>query len=161
MGAGEFPAGAGLAGSDPVNPASASIFGRAPARALTFDLLTRRFLFNSDGSATDTHPVDQKVVLALGVELGALLAAPTIGNRLRARLSRVAPQKIAAIALDEVRVTLKRLLDANDIALLSVDVDGETVRGRVTIAIAYVNLRDPATNPQNPVLNTKTVKLVT
>jgi len=160
MGAGEFPAGYGLAGLDPLNPISPSIFGNQPVPAIYFDLLTRRFLFDTNGRARGMHPIDQRVLLMLGVELGSIPSSPTVGNRFRKRLSRVAAAKMDAIALDETKVTLKTLLDAGDIALLSVATDGKTVPGRVVIAIGYVNLRDPKTNLRNPGLNAQTLNLL-
>lgn len=159
MGAGEFPAGFGLAGADPLNPVSDTIYGRAPARAIFFDLLTRRFVF--DGSrARDMHPITQRAIFLIGIELGSVPSSPTVGNRFRKRLSRVPAAKMDAIALDETKVAWKALLDSGDIAILSVATDSKTQRGRVTIAISFVNLRDPKTDRRNPGLNAQALTLV-
>jgi hypothetical protein len=48
------------------------------------------------------------------------------------------------------------LIENNDIILVSVVAD-TSVRGRNQFAIAFVNLRDPKTNPKFPLQNQQTV----
>lgn len=159
MGAGDYGAGLGGAGFDPVLPASSPITDAAPPLAVYFDLATKTYLSNADGTLKGMHPVDQRVVLALGIEAGSLTGVPSQGHRFRSRLSRVPPATIPRIALDETRLALKNLLLAKDILLLAVETD-TTVRGRVLIAVTYVNMRDPATNIRNPNLSARKLNVV-
>jgi len=140
MPAGSFGAGVGPAGADP-SPVSAPTTAR-PTRALRYDLATRRFVEDGTGAFVDVHPVDQKVAFLLGTEQGSLPSTPTLGQRYRARVNGVDPKQIPAVVTDETRLALAALLAAGDIDLLDVQTDAR-VRGRVLIAVTYVNLRDP------------------
>ena len=81
-GIGWFPAGIGAAGHDPVIPPGAPRDVYPPA-ALQFDGQTRNYPLNETGFYEASHPVDQRVALALSISRGAIAAAPNIGNRLR------------------------------------------------------------------------------
>lgn len=135
-------AGTGLAGFTPlgfdaivVNPDE-----RVPdaARALLFDLTTRVFPPLEDGSLQEVHWVDATVALAIGFERGSIPAAPEHGLN-TARLRRVSKAAARVVTQNEVRNSLKKLLDDGDIELLSVDVAGGN--GRLGIELRYVNKR--------------------
>lgn len=135
-GAGSSPAGATPAGLDVVVQAPTQ---RAPApAALRLDLGTRDFVV-IDGAYAELHPVDQEVLLALGIEKGKLASTPDVGNRIR-RNRRVAPAILETVVRNDVRLDLAHLLDAGKIELLAVDVD-TSVRGQTKVAITYRNLR--------------------
>ena len=76
MGAGTWPAGSIIAGGD--------VFTSSPAvpprtAAAQYSPTGRVVVVNADGSVAVVHYVDQQVSLALGVPLGSIKAAPTIG----------------------------------------------------------------------------------
>lgn len=137
-GAGDFSAGEGPAGFDPVveNP---NLGAEDAARALLFDLTTREFPPLPDGSLQEVHWVDAAVALMIGFELGGIPAAPEKGLNTR-RLRRVSRATARQATQNEVRVSLKSLIDDDDITLLSVTVETASV-GRLVTEIKYVNNR--------------------
>jgi len=139
MGAGDFPAGVGPAGFDPVADPSAP-GSRQPA-AILFDLATKRYLFNPDGTAQEIHPVDQAVAFAFGFEQGSCPSTPNVGNRIRAEIRRLLPSS-ANKAIDLAKLALKRLTDAGDIQIVAIE-PSSPVRGRFIVHVDYVNLRLP------------------
>jgi hypothetical protein len=137
MGAGEFYAGAGTAGFDPVTTVPPTAIPRAPT-AIAFDLATGRHLF-ANGAPVPQHPVDQAVLHALGIEVGSLQASPTVGQRFRT-IRGLATARGPAAARAETEAALASLLAAGDIELQSVAI--APGRGGVPeIQIAYKNLR--------------------
>jgi hypothetical protein len=129
-------------GADAVAAPSAQVSTTASPTALAFDIGTKSFLQNADGTMKSIHPVDQEVNLALGIEAGAIASAVDVGHRMR-RILRASGPTVAAAARDEVNRVLARLLARRDIKLLGVDVD-TTTRGRIVAIVRYVNLRTGA-----------------
>lgn len=150
MGAGQFPAG-GFPGGPFERAGVDPVWVGAPSpppkqfRSIKFDLGTRTFPFNADGTAYDVHPVDQRVAILLWVPQGSLGSSPGIGTRIKARIARVDPRSIPTIVRDEVRNVLQPLIAAGDITLLRIDVDA-SVPGRAAWAVYYKNLRDTSDN---------------
>lgn len=135
-------AGTGLAGYTPAGFDAVVTLtdARKPdaARALLFDLVTRVFPENPDGSLQEVHWVDAAVALQIGFELGGIPAAPTVG--LNTKLFKRLPRTTARMTVqNEVRRALKRLIDDGDIELLSVDVSLSP--GRLGIELRYINNR--------------------
>lgn len=108
------------------------------AKALLFDLTTRVFPPLDDGSLQEVHWVDAAVALQIGFELGSIPAAPEKGLN-TARLRRVSKASARIVTQNEVRTSLKSLIDDGDITLLSVDVSGGN--GRLGIDLRYINNR--------------------
>jgi hypothetical protein len=150
MGAGQFAAGAGGAGWDPVYiPAPPNPV--LPPRAVKYDPSIKQFvLVDSSGNAIDVHPVDQIVALRLTTEQGQSASSPKLGTRIRALINGAAPAKHQQIARSEVLRVLKDLLDAGDIKLIDVVATTNATNGAVAFVISYTNLRDPLTDPRYP-----------
>jgi hypothetical protein len=146
MGAGDFTAGTSdLAGEDPVAELSAPRNAQAPI-ALAFDAATRTFLRDDDGRYYSVHPVDQKVALAIFVELGKITAAPNEGGTLRS-IKYLDPAKIEADARDRIQRALARVLSPGDIAEVGLKV-AQPTRWSVRIVYEYRNLREPGSRPR-------------
>ncbi len=137
-GSGTYASGTGSAGFDPVGTVSAPPLTQNAPKALKFNPATRDFDI-TEGVYAALHPVDQRVALALTIELGSIPSAPNVGHTLR-RMRRSSGATVEADAKDRVRQALKTLLDAEDIAIDRIEVDAET-RGRVIVVVYYVNLR--------------------
>lgn len=136
-GMGTGPAGYTPAGFDAVQTLGDS---RVPdaARALLFDLVTRTFPENADGSLQEVHWVDSAVALCVGFELGGIPAAPEKGLDTR-RMKRMPRARAKMTTQNEVRRALADLIRDGDIDLLSVDVT--LTSGRVGVELRYVNKR--------------------
>ena len=137
MGMGDFPAGCGPAGLDPIVATTARA-KKSPPQALQYDLATRRFVQNADGSMASVHPIDQQVDLAMGIALGSLPGTPTQGNRLR-RIQRAAGQTLQREVEDAVYDALNLLTTAKKITVLAVLV-ATPAPGQVIVQLVYVNM---------------------
>lgn len=142
MSAGDFEAGAGVAGLDPVSAPSAPRNVRPPL-ALWFQGLTRDFPLRDDGQYQSTHPVDQEVELAMEISRGKVPALPTLGTDFT-NLPLSNPQLLQAEV--ERRVNggrvgeLERAGSIRIIELLAI----RTTRNGVGVRLQYVNLQDPS-----------------
>lgn len=139
MGFGSSPFGTSPWGADPVVAPSTRIVA-PPVGAMKFDGATRTFVQNVDGTMAGIHPVDQEVALALSLEEGAVGSTKGLGHHVRRIKRSVGPTVIADVT-DAVKFALRRPLSRKDIVILSIDVDNTRVRGRIVIAVQYVNLR--------------------
>jgi len=79
MGLGSYPAGSTLGGVDVNAFSAATAVFSASAK---WDPNQRVVVLNSDGTVATVHYVDQQVALALGIELGSIPSAPSVGIRL-------------------------------------------------------------------------------
>lgn len=140
MGAGDFPAGVGPAGFDPVAFVSPALQFTPPLAAL-FDLGTRTFPFMTDGSGRlqSVHPVDQQVNLALGLIEGTVTSVKDLGASF-ARLQRASLADLQKEGALMANRALARLISNNDIEVREVTAT-RPIPGRVYIAVNYVNLR--------------------
>src|SRR6266436_1896982 len=136
LGAGQFPAGTGPGGFAPQNaPAPGQI--RLPPRAVNYDPQIRDFT-TTNGLYDAIHPVDQQVILALTIPLGSLKSAPTVGNTYH-QVNRLSGITLVNEAEDRTKLALKRLLNAQKIEIIRIDVDVR-VRGQFKVAVSYINL---------------------
>lgn len=150
MGAGQFGAGQGGAGMDPVYVAI-SPSPVLPPRAVKYDPSIKQYvLTDSNGNKIDVHPIDQIVATRLTVEQGSSASSPTLGQRIRKLWNRSQPDRYQQIALSECTRVLADLINAGDVKLLSVAVTLDPVNGARVVIPTYVNLRSPATNPRFP-----------
>ena len=143
MGLGSYACGVGPCGHDPV--ASPSTRSTAASAIPYYDPLIRGFATTSDGDLVSVHPVVQEASFALGVALGSIPSAPTVGLNIR-RIKSARSADVPIVARDEVEVALKRLIDAGDIQI--VRVTASAAWGRVLMETEFVNLRDPV-RPQS------------
>jgi hypothetical protein len=139
MGTGLFAAGLGRAGTDPVYVPAIATPPTLPA-AVKWDPNARQWVQNADGTMAAVHPVDQIVALRLTLEEGSVPSARSVGNNVRRRIARVAPARVPSIIADEVRLVLSDLIANGDVRVVSITVD-QTMPGRVTFAVTYLNLR--------------------
>lgn len=142
MGLASFPCGIGPCGADPVAASSPSVI-HAPTTTPSlpkFDIGSRAFVTNADGTLVQVHPVDQEVNLALGIEEGQIASAKTVGHRIR-KIARAGGPDLVARVTDAVNIALSLPLTRKDIKILDVSVDATTVRGRIATAVTYLNLR--------------------
>lgn len=137
LGLGWFPAGIGPAGYDPVVPPDAPRNVRPPA-ALRLDGPSRDYVLDANGFYAESHPVDQKVGLALLVSRGAIASVPGIGNKLRT-IRRVSAAVAETLARQYIREALAELITGKSIAIDSIVVD-TAVAGRLLFSVAYKNL---------------------
>jgi hypothetical protein len=153
MGIGQFGAGLGGAGQDPVylpSPPAPVL----PPRAVKFDPSVKQFLlFDENGNAIDVHPVDQIVALRLTTEQGQSASSPGLGQRYRVLFNAAQPVRHQDIALKETKRVLQDLIDAGDIKLLSVVLTTDPVNNAKVVIPSYVNLRSPKTDPRYPLAN--------
>jgi hypothetical protein len=137
LGMGWFPAGIGPAGYDPVVPPDGPRNVRPPA-ALRLDGLARDYVLDDDGFYAESHPVDQKVGLALLVSRGAIAAVPGIGNKLRT-IRRVSVAVAETLTRQHINEALSDLIRGKSIDIESIVVD-TAVAGRLLFSVAYKNL---------------------
>jgi hypothetical protein len=149
MGAGQFNAGEGLGGEDPLADPSPPRDVTPPA-ALLFDGATKAHPLDAQGRYQGIHPVDQRVALALLVRFGSVGSVPDQGARFReiAKVTRYT----AAQAKDMVNLALARLLAAKDITVELVEVETNRLAGSIAIAVSYQNLRLPKQTKPNRVV---------
>lgn len=151
MGAGDFDAGLGLAGEDPL-PALTPPRNVQPPVALWFDGASADFLLDTGtGLYVPLHPVDQAVALALCIREGTLGSAPEVGNQLRT-IRKLGPTT-AATADTMVRNALSNLVQNKDIDLRKVEVQTRTPQGALLVAVTYHNLRRDAQQPRTVMVN--------
>jgi hypothetical protein len=137
MALGDNGAGVGPFGFDPVvSTTSAESPGFS---ALYVDLAARSTLFDAQGFAVGTHPVDQEAALTLGVELGALSSSPAFGFDYE-RLRRASAIALQATAEDEARVRYAAAVARGDMRIEKVTCERRP-HGRLLLAVHYTNLR--------------------
>lgn len=140
MGAGEFAAGDGAAGEDPVAVPSAAS-ANTPPPAPYLDLGLRNYKLNADGTIARMHPVDQAAQWSFAVVRGTHKADPRVGHtffKSPPGLSGEAKQNDLTLrALDAF--PFSRLIKAGQIEFVSVQfVDPK--KGETRIAVHYRNL---------------------
>jgi len=151
MGAGNFPAGFGPAGldplPDPVPPRSVT-----PPAALRYDGATKDFPLDANGHYLGIHPVDQAVALALLIGLGTISSARNTGAAFR-QIKRITPSTVAQ-ATDMANAALKDLVRAKKIEILDISVETRVPPGATLVAVSYTNLvtkkRATITTPSKP-----------
>jgi hypothetical protein len=159
MGAGQFGAGAGGAGMDPVYLAVPPAPFTGP-RAVKYDPSIKQYvLTDANGNKIDVHPVDQIVVTRLTVEQGSSASSPTLGQRIRKLWNRSQPARYQQIAQAECTRVLQDLINAGDVKLLSVSVTFDPVNGARVVVPTYVNMRSPLTNPRFPDQNAQSLAI--
>jgi hypothetical protein len=150
--AGRAPAGAGLlitsAPPHPVLP-----------RAIRYDPLSGRAIYDVNSELVDEHPVDHFVAMQIGFELGAIPSATWIGNDVRTALANAPEAKRQAVAELAIAKMLEVPIAAKDLRLGAVYVDTPS---RNVVTFDYVNLRlvnqaAPAITSRDPNASTKTV----
>lgn len=136
-GAGAYPAGIGPAGFDPADETDAK--AQPLPVAAFYDPALRGFPINDDGEVIGVHPVDQEVAIRTTIPKGSLKCAPNVGIDW-ARIRRASKATMLRDIEDEVRTTLKPLIDAGDIRLDSVTLWPEAA-GRPLFFVDYFNVR--------------------
>lgn len=143
MGAGQFPAGFGPSGADPVVEPTAARAVTLPA-ALLLEGRTLDYTLDAAGLYTGLHPVDAWVANQLLIRRGTLASAPTAGQGLR-EVRRLGTPRAAAQARDLIQQALKERVDSGDITIVKIDIETSGL-GRLLAAVSYVNNRlHPAT----------------
>ena len=139
MALGSYGLGLGPLGFEPID--SSTVDTVTVPKATLFDLASRSFLVDDDGYTRAMDPVDQEVVLALGIERGAVKASPETGIDLE-RIRAAKRNQRDAITKDAVRVALSAPLARQDITLGAVS--GSFIDGRLYLSVDYTNLRTGA-----------------
>lgn len=134
---GDFPAGEGPLGFDPVAPLVPPRRARPPA-SLLFDGATRDFPLDKDGFYREIHSVDQRVALALLVTEGTIASASELGSRLR-RIDRVPRGVMKSTAINHVRRALSALVAERSIRIDAIEVE-TPADGTLLVAVTYANL---------------------
>lgn len=140
-----FGAGSSLAGGVPAgfDPAGDVGSPRAvvPPQALFLDLATMDFTTDAAGLYQEVHPVDHKVLLALGLGLGSVPSSTALGSTLR-DLRIGSRAQMTADATRIVKTALADLIAAGDVILVSV-VAYASAPNRAHVEITYQNTRAP------------------
>ncbi len=140
MGAGEFEAGDGGAGEDPVAAPSAASANKPPP-APYLDLGLRDYKLNADGTTAAMHPVDQAAQWSFAIRRGTHKADARVGHTFFQSppgLSGVAKQNDMTLrALDAF--PFSRLIKSGQIAFEGVQV-ADPKKGETGIAVHYRNL---------------------
>lgn len=147
MGAGDFCAGDGDAGEDPVAPPSPASDNVPPAAAY-LDLGSKNFLLNADGTMASMHPVDQAVQWSFAIRRGTHKADQRIGHTFfqAPPLTGAAKQKdLEARAQDAF--PFSKLIAQKDVQFIGVTV-ADPKKGETGIVVAYRNLRLDPTQTQ-------------
>lgn len=148
MGLGQFPAGVGPYGFDPV-PDPTPVTPATEMQSAYFDLGLRDVPLDDDGNLKQMHPVDQAMQLAIGMRTGTFKARPTDGIKL-AELQRLAPARRLATVITKVNAAANDLIKNGDVRIELVELIDQDVRGRLFFVVHYFNLRDPRALEREP-----------
>lgn len=140
-GAGDFPAGDGAAGYDPVAEPTAPRNVTAP-RALLFQLNGFDFPLDENGLYAEADPVDSFVQLNVGIVLGAIGTSPEAGNRLR-RITHVGAPSTQREVEDAIRGRLAERVTAGDVRIDAINYEARPFGG-FKVELSYTNLRAQA-----------------
>jgi len=140
MGAGDFSAGDGPAGEDPVTaPSTAS--ANTPPPAPYLDLGLRDYRLNANGVTASMHPVDQAAQWSFAIRRGTHKVDPRVGHTFfdsPSGLSGAAKQNDLNLrALDAF--PFSRFIAAGQIEFVGVQV-ADPKKGETGIAVHYRNL---------------------
>lgn len=112
-------------------------------QAYDFDVRTRDVLVDNNGFYKSVHPVDHFVQLNLSVNLGAVPADTSVGSTIL-ETQFDTDEIMTADMTRRVRTALKRLIDNDDLTLISVKTSGAYgIGGRIVFDVEYENLRLP------------------
>ena len=141
MSAGEYGAGEGDAGEDPVADATAAR-DESPGRALYLDGASKAFAFSASEPTRleRLHPVEHRVGMALMVRLGRIASAPTVGNTLHEIPATLTGAALTAEADRRVRLALSAPLAAGDVELRGVTAE-RARSGRLRVKVRFYNVR--------------------
>lgn len=136
-GAGVYEAGIGLAGEG-VYQAPGTGDVSTPPTALVYTAPERTFAIDSEGRFYSSHPIDQRVRLALLLAKGSMPADPEIGFDWRSPFER--GERLLADVTGRIKNALFRsgLSEADDIETVRINVKS-VVRGRVSWTFEYRN----------------------
>ena len=137
MPAGDYPAGAGPAGFDPVSDPLARRVFRGPA-AMAYDGASRDWPLTPQNNYRSVHPVDQMMALSVLVRKGSIASAPIVGSTLHeiAYLN----EKLEGDVADRVKTSepAATLLKGGRAAIKQIQV--ERTRSGFKTVVSYVNL---------------------
>ncbi len=142
MGAGDYPAGEGFAGHDPV--ASSTATPATALSALKFDGASKDWLQGADGRLEGVHPIDQAVALSVHLVQGTIAGVPTVGDTTRL-ITHVGGKGFEADVRDRILTSnpLARLISRGDVRVHNVTIEVRP-NGAVAGILEYFNMRlDP------------------
>lgn len=140
--AGDLDAGLGLAGAGELQAGSGPSTATLPT-ALVYEAPGRVFAIDSDGRFYSSHPVDQRVRLALLTIKGSIPAAPDQGFDWSTPFET--GERLTADVTDRIHNALYRAEITNDdIEEVRIVVYPQRVRGRVSWEYEYRNKRTNA-----------------
>ena len=136
-GAGVYEAGVGLAGEGVYQAPGDASAPTAPT-ALVYTAPERTFAVDSDGRFYSSHPIDQRVRLALLIAKGSMPADPDLGFDLQTPFEW--GERLTADVTGRIKNALFRsgLSEADDIETVRINVKS-VVRGRVSWTFEYRN----------------------
>lgn len=123
---------------EPTIPDARSV---TPPHALFLDPAVMDFTVDADGLYQSVHPVDHRVLMALGVARGSVSVSPAVGATLR-DIAIADKATMTADAVRRVTTALANLIAAKDIELGTVDCYA-SAPSRVYILVEWRNLRAP------------------
>lgn len=147
MGAGNFPAGTGPAGLDPV----ISSRPRDPIpiiSSLAVDGLTKDYQLDAAGRYVGVNWVDNAAFTLLRIAEGSVKSAPAVGETV-SKIRYIDQVKIQAQVEDRVKVAWRDLLSRNLVEIVDIILD-LTVAGRIMYVVNYRNLLTGARKQASP-----------
>lgn len=145
MGAGSYLAGVGLAGQPPTETASMQTGGTPIAGVPKFDPLTKTYPLEDGGGVEEVDAIWQEVAHRLGIPLGSIPSAPTVGINV-ARIRAATRANAQRTVEDVVSVALKPMIDRGDVAIDRV-VLAQPWAGKWESWITNLRENDPAARP--------------
>lgn len=150
---GDFPAGFGPSGVDPVyKPVPQDAV--KPAAAIFYDPSVRQY-----DPSKPVHPVDQIVASRCTAQKNSSSSNPDLGTRLRARFALAPLSQHPTIAYQEMASVLSDLISAGDISLIGVKFVLDPVTKRQTVLPNYRNLRTSGASPSTPFTGAPTLAM--
>jgi hypothetical protein len=147
MGAGDYPAGVGPCGHDPIVTDQSRVF--VTPEALKYDGATKAFIQDATtGKLEACHPVDQKMAFGLLFRRGSIKGDIRIGNTFH-EIQSVRNADIQQQLWDRARTAMpvSDVLLAGDAEILRIGYE-ERPHGGLTIVVEYVNKRLKNSNPR-------------
>jgi hypothetical protein len=136
MALGDYPAGEGPAGFDPVM-ASSRVAPVVP-KALYIDLEKRTVLYDANGYAKAMHPVDQTMAICCGIKKGTLTSSPDDGLDVD-RILQASLASRQSVAEDAVNVAAAGPIGRGDVTIRRVL--ASTGTGQISLIVDYRNNR--------------------
>jgi len=135
---GDFPAGSGLAGLDPVTTSDAITYYPGGS-ARKYDPTIRDWSSNATGDTAVAHTVDQQMITQIMMAKRSIQSAPSIGNSLSS-ITHIDPIKHENLVTGMITRATQYLVDSSRVEIVKILVEIDEDVGRTLTAVSYKNL---------------------